>query len=99
MRHLRLICTAIMAVLPLTYACQAAGQDFPPNKTVTLVAGFAAGGAADAAARLIAKQLGVNLGTKIVVDNKAGGVATSPINTWPTARPMGPCCCSAPLAH
>jgi len=72
MRHFRLMCTAIMAVLPLTLACQAVAQDFPPNKTVTMVVGFAAGGAADAAARLIAKQLGENLGTKIVVDNKAG---------------------------
>ena len=29
-------------------------QDIPPKKPVTLVVGFAAGGAADAAARLIA---------------------------------------------
>ena len=34
--------------------------------------GFAAGGAADAAARLIAKKLGENIGQTVVVDNKAG---------------------------
>lgn len=72
MRVFRLLCTAIMAVLPLAIASQALAQDFPPNKNVTRVVGFAAGGAADAAARLIAKQLGENLGTKIVVDDKAG---------------------------
>ncbi|KQP17701.1 tripartite tricarboxylate transporter substrate binding protein [Pseudorhodoferax sp. Leaf267] len=47
-------------------------QDFPPKKPVTLVVGFAAGGAADAAARLIAKKLGDNIGQAVVVDNKGG---------------------------
>ncbi|MBI2772223.1 MAG: tripartite tricarboxylate transporter substrate binding protein [Burkholderiales bacterium] len=45
---------------------------FPPARPVTLVVGFAAGGAADAAARLIAKKLGDNIGQSIVIDNKAG---------------------------
>jgi tripartite-type tricarboxylate transporter receptor subunit TctC len=47
-------------------------QDFPPKKPVTLVVGFAAGGAADAAARLIAKKLSENIGQTVVVDNKGG---------------------------
>jgi tripartite-type tricarboxylate transporter receptor subunit TctC len=37
-----------------------------------LVVGFAAGGAADAAARLIAKKLGENIGQTVVIDNRAG---------------------------
>ncbi|WP_284618595.1 Bug family tripartite tricarboxylate transporter substrate binding protein [Aquabacterium humicola] len=47
-------------------------QDFPPKKPVTLVVGFAAGGAADAAARLIARKLGDNIGQTVVIDNRAG---------------------------
>ncbi|MCC2674297.1 MAG: Tripartite tricarboxylate transporter family receptor [Ramlibacter sp.] len=47
-------------------------QDFPVKKTVTMVVGFAPGGAADAAARLMAKKLGENIGQTVVVDNKAG---------------------------
>ena len=47
-------------------------QDFPPKKPVSLVVGFAAGGASDTAARLIAKKLGENIGQTVVVDNKPG---------------------------
>jgi tripartite-type tricarboxylate transporter receptor subunit TctC len=61
-----------LAVLPLLLASQVHAQDFPPKKSVTLVVGFAAGGAADAAARLIAKKLGENIGQTVVVDNRGG---------------------------
>ena len=43
-----------------------------PEKQITMVVGFAAGGAADAAARVIAKKLQDNLGQTVVVDNRAG---------------------------
>lgn len=54
------------------FAASAQAQDFPPKRSVTMVVGFAAGGAADAAARLIAKKLTDNIGQSVVVDNKAG---------------------------
>ena len=47
-------------------------QDFPPKRPVSMIVGFAPGGAADAAARLIAKKLGENVGQTVVVENKAG---------------------------
>jgi tripartite-type tricarboxylate transporter receptor subunit TctC len=47
-------------------------QEFPPKKNVTIVVGFAAGGAADTAARIIGKKLGDNLGVPVVIDNKPG---------------------------
>ncbi|WAC75020.1 tripartite tricarboxylate transporter substrate binding protein [Roseateles sp. SL47] len=62
----------ILSAAAVCLASRAPAQDFPPKKTVTLVVGFAAGGAADAAARLIAKKLGEDIGQTIVVDNKAG---------------------------
>lgn len=50
----------------------ASAQEFPPKKTITMVVGFAAGGAADTAARIIAKKLGENIGANVVIDNRGG---------------------------
>ena len=47
-------------------------QEFPPKKTITMVVGFAAGGASDSAARVIAKKLSEDLGQNVIVDNKPG---------------------------
>lgn len=67
--------TALLQTLPLvalSLALAAPAQDFPPGKPISLVLGFAAGGSADTAARLIAKKLGENIGQPVLVDNKAG---------------------------
>jgi tripartite-type tricarboxylate transporter receptor subunit TctC len=67
-----LLRATVLATATLALAGAAQAQDFPPKKPVTLVVGFAPGGAADAAARLIAKKLASNIGQSIVVDNKGG---------------------------
>ncbi len=69
--HKRLFLAAT-AALAAAAPFAASAQDFPPKKPVTLVVGFAPGGAADAAARLIAKKLGENIGQSVVVENKGG---------------------------
>ncbi|MBO9651806.1 MAG: tripartite tricarboxylate transporter substrate binding protein [Variovorax sp.] len=56
----------------LLLAGPARGEGFAPTKPVTMVVGFAPGGAADAAARLIARKLGENIGQTVIIDNKAG---------------------------
>lgn len=63
------LAAALAACLPLA---SANAQDFPPKRPVTMVVGFAAGGSADIAARIIAKKLGENIGQSVVVDNKPG---------------------------
>ncbi len=50
----------------------AMAQEFPPRRGVTLLVGFAAGGAADTAARIIARRLADNLGQTVSVDNRPG---------------------------
>lgn len=61
-----------LASLALFTTLWAQAQEFPPKKNVTIVVGFAAGGAADAAARLIGKKLGDQLGVPVIIDNKPG---------------------------
>lgn len=64
------VAAAVPAFGMLSQSVQA--QQFPPKKTITMVVGFAAGGAADTGARIIAKKLGENIGASVVVDNRAG---------------------------
>lgn len=72
MKKRTLIHATLLAATGLAWTTPSLAQDFPPKKPVTLVVGFAAGGAADAAARLIAKKLSENIGQSVVVDNKGG---------------------------
>ena len=72
MRHPRrpLILSALLAALGAAPAAMA--QDFP-NKTITIVVPFSAGGGVDTVARLLAEKLRGSLKQNVIVDNKAGG--------------------------
>jgi len=67
MQRRHLTTAAVLALL----SPWASAQDMP-KKTLTIVVGFAAGGAADTGARVIAKKLSDNLGQTVVIDNRAG---------------------------
>lgn len=66
-----LVVSLIAAGLGMSVTASKA-QEFPPKKPVIMVVGFAAGGSADIAARIIAKKLSENIGQNVVVDNKPG---------------------------
>ncbi len=66
-------CCALLAVtLLFAFAARSSLAQDIPNKPITMIVGFAAGGASDTAARLIAKKLSENLGQSVLIDNKAG---------------------------
>ncbi|QNN58698.1 tripartite tricarboxylate transporter substrate binding protein [Diaphorobacter ruginosibacter] len=69
---IRLAFPALAGLLALS----AQAQSTYPNRPITLVVPFAAGGAFDVVARLTAKEVGKELNQSVVVDNKpgAGGV-------------------------
>jgi tripartite-type tricarboxylate transporter receptor subunit TctC len=67
---LAVVALAALAGLP---AAQAQGSGNYPEKPVTLVVPYAAGGGADTISRLMAQALGQAMGQPIVVQNKPGG--------------------------
>lgn len=82
------IITLVTGALATALAGTAWAQDIP-RKPITLVVGFAAGGAADHAARVVAKRLAENLGITVVIDNKAGAGGNIAHQTVANATPDG----------
>lgn len=61
-----------LCVAAFAMAAPAAAQTPYPTKPVTLIVGFAPGGGNDTVGRLVAEQLGKQLGQSVVVENMAG---------------------------
>ena len=72
-RHLTL---ALAAVAALALACGPAAAQNWPNKPVTLIVPFAAGGGTDAFARPLTAQLDKQLNQRFLIDNRAGAGGT-----------------------
>eukprot|EP01036_Dinobryon_divergens_P061640 gene61640-biopygen13346 len=70
-------------------AVGAHAQDFPGNKTVTLVVPFAAGGPTDALARVLTARMGEALGQTMIVENVGGAGGTIGVNKAAKATPDG----------
>jgi len=68
-RHALAALTACAAAL---LPAMSGAQDLPAKKNLSIVVGFAAGGAADTAARIIGKKLADNTGFTVVIENKPG---------------------------
>jgi tripartite-type tricarboxylate transporter receptor subunit TctC len=78
----------LLATAAMALAAAVVGQPFPSH-SVTLTVGFAPGGGADMAARIIARKLGENIGQSVVVENKAGAGGNIAAQQIATARPDG----------
>jgi tripartite-type tricarboxylate transporter receptor subunit TctC len=76
---------ALALVLPTAWA---AAQTFP-NKPVTIVVPFPAGGALDIVARGLAEQMRTDLGQPVIVDNRAGAGGTVGSGSVARAAPDG----------
>ena len=62
----------LAAAAALVLSGAAAAQSDFPTRTITMLVGFAPGGAPDTAARIIAKKMSENIGQTVVVENKPG---------------------------
>ena len=65
-----------------------AQQDFP-NRNVTLMVGYAAGGAIDQSARLVGQALAAKWGQSVVIENRAGANGTIAAAAVASAKPDG----------
>lgn len=66
-----LACVALLLGVPAAGAAEKA--EAYPSRPIRFIVGFAAGGANDLVARLVAGQLVQRLGQQVIVDNRAGG--------------------------
>jgi tripartite-type tricarboxylate transporter receptor subunit TctC len=79
---------AVALVLALAAGSPAVADDYP-NHPIRLIVPFAAGGAADAVARIIGKRIGETLGQPIVVEDRGGGGGTIATELVKNADPDG----------
>ncbi|WP_320194402.1 Bug family tripartite tricarboxylate transporter substrate binding protein [Agrobacterium rosae] len=79
---------AASAATFLAIGASAQAQSFP-DRTITLVVPFAAGGSTDVVARVIAQKMGDELGQQIVVENVAGAGGNLGADRVARAEPDG----------
>lgn len=80
--------TAVVTAV-LTFQGPVLAQQDYPNKTITMISPFAAGGPSDTLARLTADHLGRTLGQQIVVENVGGAGGTVGTERAAKAAPDG----------
>ncbi len=76
-------CATLLLALPLARA-----QDYP-NRPITLVVPYAAGGGNDAMARIVADKMSKTLGQQIVIENRGGAGGTIATRAVARAAPDG----------
>jgi tripartite-type tricarboxylate transporter receptor subunit TctC len=84
-----LMTAAIAAAVSFTSTVLPAGAQQWPNKPVTVIVPFAAGGNVDAAARIFSDRLSARLGQQFVIENKSGAGGSIGIGAMAKANPDG----------
>jgi tripartite-type tricarboxylate transporter receptor subunit TctC len=85
---MKTIC-GVAILLALLIAGEASAQTSYPDKQVRLLVGFAAGGPADIAARIVAEGLSESLGKPVVVENVTGAAGNVSADRVAKAAPDG----------
>jgi tripartite-type tricarboxylate transporter receptor subunit TctC len=90
MRHIAVAAAAlVVSHVGTAETVRAQGADAWPQKTVTLVVPFAAGGGTDAFARPFAAWLENRVGQRVIIENKAGAGGTVGASAAAKAAPDG----------
>ncbi len=86
---LRRIAAPLFAALALAAAPGAGAQSDYPNRPITIVIGFSAGGTTDIIARLISDELRKALGQPIIIENRPGAGGNIGAELVSKAKPDG----------
>lgn len=78
-----------VAAIALFSMCVIANAQSYPAKPVRMLVGYAAGGGADALARILAAKLSENLGQQVLVENRPGAAGTLAADALAKAAPNG----------
>lgn len=87
--ELKTLLMAVMAALAAGLAAPASAQSAFPDRPISLVVPFAAGGPTDAVARMIAIPMGKSLGQTVLVENTVGAGGTIGATKVARAAPNG----------
>jgi tripartite-type tricarboxylate transporter receptor subunit TctC len=84
----RKILITTLGIVGTFFSAASMAQTYP-NKPIKLIIPFPAGGATDLVGRVVAQQLGVELGQTVVVDNRAGAAGVIGSESVARAAPDG----------
>jgi tripartite-type tricarboxylate transporter receptor subunit TctC len=82
-------CRTVLASIAVTLLAGSASAQTYPDRTITMIVPFAAGGPTDTVARLIAEPMTQNLGQQVIVENVGGAGGTLGARRVATAEPDG----------
>jgi tripartite-type tricarboxylate transporter receptor subunit TctC len=85
---LRAATTAMLAAGVAAVAAPASAQTYP-NRSITVVVAYSAGGTGDIVARVISERLGTALGQSVIVENRAGASGAIGTRSVVAAAPDG----------
>lgn len=85
---MRVLASIIAAAALMVWVPNAAAQTYP-SRPITLVVGFPPGGGVDIVARQLAPQLEMQLGQRIIVENRPGAAASNAMIHVSRAQPDG----------
>ena len=75
--------------LAVSGGIQAKADDTYPNRPITMIVPFAAGGTSDVIARLVAEQMSLALGQRVINENMAGAGGSTALTRAALATPDG----------
>lgn len=85
----RIACACAAAVFAVSAQAQGSAAKRYPSQPVHLIVGYAAGGANDSVARILAPKLSEALGQPVVVENRLGAAGTIAVGHVAKAAPDG----------